>query len=76
MRLHIRNLLSNLNPKERRIIKLRFGIGDGQQKSLSEIGTVFGLSKERVRQLESQALYKLKKFLNSEGLNAYENLVS
>lgn len=76
MRLHIRNLLSNLNPNERRIIKLRFGIGDGQKKSLSEIGTVLGLSNERIRQLESRALYKLKQCLNSQGLKAYANLVS
>lgn len=75
MRLHIRNLLSILNPKERKIIRLRFGIEDGHQKSLSEIGDVFGLSKERVRQLESRALYKLKQCLNSQGLKAYGNLV-
>ncbi|CAI9097986.1 OLC1v1034519C2 [Oldenlandia corymbosa var. corymbosa] len=76
MRFHMRKLLSILNPKERKIIRLRFGIEDGVQKSLSEIGTVFGLSKERVRQLESRALYKLKQqCLNSQGLKAYENFL-
>ncbi|KAJ7972370.1 RNA polymerase sigma factor [Quillaja saponaria] len=75
MRQHTRNLLSILSPKERRIIRLRFGIEDGEQKSLSEIGSVFGLSKERVRQLEYRALYKLKQCLGSQGLDAYTDLL-
>lgn len=75
MRQHVRNLLTTLSPKERRIIRLRFGIEDGNQKSLSEIGNLFGLSKERVRQLESRALYRLKQCLGSEGLVAYTDLL-
>ncbi|KAI3474630.1 hypothetical protein Pfo_029812 [Paulownia fortunei] len=75
MRQHVRNLLSVLNPRERKIIRLRFGIEDGKQKSLSEIGAGFGLSKERVRQLESRALYKLKQCLSSQGLAAYADML-
>ncbi|KAI3447576.1 hypothetical protein Pfo_004241 [Paulownia fortunei] len=75
MRQHIRNLLSVLNPRERKIIRMRFGIEDGKQKSLSEIGAAFGLSKERIRQLESQALYKLKQCLGSQGLAAYAHML-
>jgi len=75
MRKHIRGLLNILSLKERRIIRLRFGIEDGKQKSLSEIGNVFGLSKERVRQLESRALYKLKQCVGSHGLDAYADLL-
>ncbi|XP_050228962.1 RNA polymerase sigma factor sigF, chloroplastic [Mercurialis annua] len=75
MRKHVRGLLKILNPKERQIIKLRFGIEDGKQKSLSEIGNVISLSKERVRQLESRALYKLKQCLDSHGLEAYADLI-
>ncbi|CAN7007120.1 unnamed protein product [Brassica rapa subsp. trilocularis] len=44
MRNHVRNLLNVLSPKERRIIKLRFGIGGGKQRPLSEIGEIYGLS--------------------------------
>lgn len=77
MRNHVRNLFNvlSLSPKERRIIKLRFGIGGGKQRSLSEIGEIYGLSKERVRQLESRALYRLKQNMNSHGLNAYADLL-
>lgn len=75
MRQHVRNLLGVLNPRERKIIRLRFGLEDGQQKTLSEIGDGFGLSKERVRQLENRALYKLKQCLSSQGLAAYSDLL-
>ncbi|XP_059428161.1 RNA polymerase sigma factor sigF, chloroplastic isoform X2 [Corylus avellana] len=75
MRQHVRHLLSILSPRERRIIRLRFGIEDGNQKSLLEIGNMFGLSKERVRQLENRALYRLKQQLGREGLGAYSDLL-
>eukprot|EP00257_Ricinus_communis_P016624 XP_015574854.2 RNA polymerase sigma factor sigF, chloroplastic [Ricinus communis] len=75
MRKHVLSLLNILNPRERKIIRLRYGIEDGKKKSLSEIGSVFGLSKERVRQLESRALYKLKQCLASHGLEAYADLL-
>jgi RNA polymerase sigma factor (sigma-70 family) len=75
MRQHVHHLLSILSPRERRIIRLRFGIEDGSQKSLLEIGNMFGLSKERVRQLENRALYRLKQQLGREGLGAYADLL-
>lgn len=56
-------------------MQLRYGILDGEAKTLSDIGVVFGLSKERVRQLESRSLYKLRQHLDSEGLAAYEDLL-
>ncbi|KAH0932767.1 hypothetical protein HID58_009884 [Brassica napus] len=72
---HVRNIFNVLSPKERRIIKLRFGIGGGKQRSLSEIGEIYGRSKERVRQLESRALYKLKQNMNIHGLSAYADFL-
>ncbi|KAM7262598.1 hypothetical protein ACFE04_000281 [Oxalis oulophora] len=75
MRRHVRSLLRVLNARENQIIRLRFGIGDDKQKSLSEIGNIFGVSKERVRQLESRALFKLKQCFDSEGLDAYSDLI-
>jgi RNA polymerase sigma factor (sigma-70 family) len=75
MRRHVLNVLNILRPKERRIIQLRFGFEDGEQRSLSEIAELFGLSRERVRHLETRALYKLKKCLVSQGLDAYADIL-
>ncbi|KAF8397725.1 hypothetical protein HHK36_016647 [Tetracentron sinense] len=75
MRRHVHNLLRTLSPRERRIIRLRYGIEDGKPKSLAEIGSVFRLSKERIRQLENRALNKLKQCLSSHGLGAYSDLL-
>uniref|UniRef100_A0A1D1ZHW8 RNA polymerase sigma factor rpoD n=1 Tax=Anthurium amnicola TaxID=1678845 RepID=A0A1D1ZHW8_9ARAE len=74
MRQHVRNLLHVLPPRERQIIQFRYGI-HGEPKSLSDIGSVFGLSKERVRQLESRALDTLKESLTNQGLDAYMDLL-
>lgn len=75
MRQHVRGLLRILKPRERQIIQYRFGIHNNEPKSLTEIGVMFGLSKERVRQLESRALNKLKACLQSHGLGAYQELL-
>ncbi|MED6172188.1 hypothetical protein PIB30_047788 [Stylosanthes scabra] len=75
MRRHVRNLLSILSPKEKSIVSLRFGIEDGRERSLQEIGNIIGLTKERVRQLEGRALKKLKQCLDGEGLHAYVDLI-
>ncbi|KAK7285025.1 hypothetical protein RJT34_19782 [Clitoria ternatea] len=75
MRRHVLSLLNILSPKEKRVIRLRFGIEDDQGKTLSDIGKEFGLSAERIRQLESQALDKLKRCLVSQGLGAYVDLL-
>ncbi|KAB2622375.1 RNA polymerase sigma factor sigF [Pyrus ussuriensis x Pyrus communis] len=75
MRQHVRHLLNILNLREGQIIRLRYGIEDGKQRSLSEIGNVFGLCQEQVRQLESRAFLKLKQSLGTQGLGAYGPLL-
>ncbi|CAH1452125.1 unnamed protein product [Lactuca virosa] len=75
MRNHISNLLSVLNPKERKVIRLRYGIGGEVRKSLADIGVILGVSKERIRQLESRSLFKLKQYSESQGLDAYKDLL-
>lgn len=70
MRKHLQNLLSRLSPRERKIVRLRFGIEGGKQTSLAEIGHKFGITSERVRQLEKSALYKLKQCLGEHGESA------
>jgi RNA polymerase primary sigma factor len=52
--------LKHLNPKEERVIRMRFGIGVNEQSTLEDIGNKFGVTRERVRQIESKALEKLK----------------
>ena len=52
--------LFHLSPRERRILRLRFGLEDGQVYSLSVVGLEFGLSRERIRQIEADALAKLR----------------
>ncbi len=56
----IRELLKTLSPREEKIIRLRFGIGEREPCTLEEVGNKFGVTKERIRQIESIALRKLK----------------
>jgi len=57
---HTRNVLKSLNARERKILRMRYGIEQESDKTLEEIGQSFGLSRERIRQLEVQALRKLR----------------
>ena len=56
----VRMLLSTLSSREEKVIRLRFGIGEKEAYTLEEVGQKFGVSKERIRQIESMALRKLK----------------
>lgn len=60
LREQIRKVLDSLAPKEREILTMRFGLDDGRIKTLKEIGEAFRISRERVRQIETKALAKLK----------------
>lgn len=53
-------VLSELSPKEERVIRMRFGLGMDQESTLEDIGQLFGVTRERVRQIEGRALQKLK----------------
>jgi RNA polymerase primary sigma factor len=55
-----RKLLSGLSPREEKILRLRFGIGEDGEYTLEEIGRQFGLSRERIRQIEAKALDRLR----------------
>ena len=52
--------LSRLSPRERDVLRLRFGIGDERSHTLEEVGERFALTRERIRQIEAQALRKLR----------------
>jgi RNA polymerase primary sigma factor len=49
-----------LTDREKAILAMRFGLNDGVEKTLEEIGKVFGVTRERIRQIESEALKKLR----------------
>jgi RNA polymerase primary sigma factor len=53
-------ILNRLTPREARILRLRYGLQDGESRTLKEVGEMFGLSRERIRQLEKEALRKLR----------------
>jgi len=53
-------ILNRLTPREARILRLRYGLQDGESRTLKEVGQMFGLSRERIRQLEKEALRKLR----------------
>ncbi|RKS10058.1 RNA polymerase primary sigma factor [Nocardiopsis sp. Huas11] len=57
---HLRDLLGGLSDRERRIIRLRFGMADGHPRTLEEVGREFGVTRERIRQIEAKTLAKLR----------------
>ncbi|MEM5782678.1 MAG: sigma-70 family RNA polymerase sigma factor [Candidatus Aenigmatarchaeota archaeon] len=60
LRKRLLEAIEDLPPKEKRIIMLRYGLEDGIMHTLEEIGKIFGITRERVRQLEIKALERLK----------------
>ena len=60
LRDQIASILRTLTPREERIIRLRFGLDDGSQHTLEEVGQVFAVTRERIRQIEAKALRKLR----------------
>jgi len=71
MRDDLEDLLAELSPRERRIIQLRFGLVDGHQRTLEEIGKRLGISRERVREVERTALLRLRRGRLADRLRAY-----
>lgn len=67
----INSLLSILKPKEKDIIKLRFGLKDGKEYTLEEIGKIYGVTRERIRQIESKAINKLKHYSKTKYLKDF-----
>ncbi|WP_163554103.1 RNA polymerase sigma factor [Candidatus Frankia alpina] len=57
----IENVLGGLNPREREVMRLRFGLADGKQHTLAEVGNRLGLTRERIRQIERDTLRELRK---------------
>ena len=60
-----------LTPREEAIIKMRFGVGDGSEHTLEEVGQTFAVTRERIRQIEAKALRKLRHPSRSRTLRAF-----
>ncbi|MGQ9466071.1 MAG: sigma-70 family RNA polymerase sigma factor [Anaerolineae bacterium] len=67
----IEEVLSTLSPREARILRLRFGLGGGRSHTLEEVGQKFGLTRERIRQIEGKALRRLRHPRRSRQLRQY-----
>ena len=64
-------VLATLSPREARILRLRFGLQDGRSYTLKEVGEKFGLTRERIRQIEREALNRLRHPSRSRQLRDY-----
>ncbi len=67
----LRRVLATLDEREQAVIRLRYGLEDGQPRTLDQIGKRFGLSRERVRQIEREVMSKLRQGERAERLRAY-----
>lgn len=67
----VEEVLSTLTPRERRVLQLRFGLEDGRSRTLEEVGKEFGVTRERIRQIEAKALRKLRHPSRSKKLKDY-----
>ncbi|HEV7453641.1 MAG TPA: RNA polymerase sigma factor RpoD [Candidatus Saccharimonadales bacterium] len=67
----VKDMLSALTEREQKIIKLRFGLEDGKQHTLEEVGQEFSVTRERIRQIEAKALAKLRKHKDARKLHDY-----
>ncbi|MGL6235657.1 MAG: sigma-70 family RNA polymerase sigma factor [Segniliparus sp.] len=67
----VRTVLATLNEVEQQVIRLRYGLDDGQPRTLDQIGKIFSLSRERVRQIEREVMVKLRNGERAERLRSY-----
>ena len=71
MHTDVRAVLATLDEREQQVIRMRYGLDDGQPRTLDQIGRMFGLSRERVRQIEREVMGKLRQGERAERLRAY-----
>ncbi|OKK08699.1 RNA polymerase subunit sigma-70 [Streptomyces sp. CB03234] len=71
LREHLEAVLSTLGERERKVVQLRYGLVDGRPRTLEEIGRIFGVTRERIRQIESKTLNKLRDHAFADQLRGY-----
>jgi RNA polymerase primary sigma factor len=74
LRERIAEVLRSLTPREREVIELRFGLRDGQPRTLEEVARAYGITRERIRQIEARGLLKLRQPLRSQRLAEFAEL--
>jgi RNA polymerase primary sigma factor len=67
----LHEILDSLSERERKVLEMRFGLSDGQGRTLEEVGSEFGVTRERIRQIEAKALRKLRHPIRSRKLRDY-----
>ena len=67
----LREIITDLTPREQKILKLRFGLDDGITHTLEEVGKEFGVTRERIRQIEAKALERIRQHSKSKKLDGY-----
>ncbi len=72
LRERIAEVLKSLAPREREVIELRFGLRDGQPRTLDEVARVYGITRERIRQIEARGLLKLRQPVRSQRLREFK----
>lgn len=71
LRDHVKSAIENLTPREQKILQMRFGLGDGVAHTLEEVGQEFGVTRERIRQIEAKALEKVQQIDSMKKLRDY-----
>lgn len=71
LRDQIRKILGDLTPREQKVLEMRFGLTDGVTHTLEEVGKVFNVTRERIRQIEAKALEKIRQHHEAEKLSEY-----
>jgi RNA polymerase primary sigma factor len=68
---YVHDILKDLDPREQKILKMRFGLEDGVTHTLEEVGEEFGVTRERIRQIEAKALERIKEHVDIHKLRDY-----
>jgi RNA polymerase primary sigma factor len=67
----VKEILADLTPREQKILEMRFGLNDGVTRTLEEVGKEFGVTRERIRQIEAKALEKIRQHEKAKKLKEY-----